>query len=149
MTKPKKRALGGSVTVDGVALVWEVKSEPAWGTSHGDIGLRISIMKYDVPVVYPYALGYTPCVLLLMFFNVWGYLEANEDKILIQQRITRGRIADAEVGITKRPSWWSKACGDHHLDDLQQLRGMVEENNIHSNQQAKRNRQIEVASFFL
>jgi hypothetical protein len=47
MTKPKKRALGGSVTVDGIVLVWEVKSEPAWGTSHGDIGLRISIMKYD------------------------------------------------------------------------------------------------------
>ena len=47
MTKPKKRALGGTVTVDGVPLVWEIKSEPAWGTSHGNIGLRISVMKYD------------------------------------------------------------------------------------------------------
>jgi len=47
MTKPKKRALGGTVTVDGVPLVWNIKSEPAWGTSHGDIGLRLSVMKHD------------------------------------------------------------------------------------------------------
>lgn len=47
MTKPKKRALGGVLTVDGTPLVWEIKSEPAWGTSHGDIGLRLSVMKYD------------------------------------------------------------------------------------------------------
>jgi len=102
-------------------------------TTAASWNFNISIIKYDVPVVYPYALGYTPCVILLLIFNVWGYLESNEDKILIKQRITRGRIADAEIGITKRPSWWSKARGDHHLDDLQQLRGMVDENNIHSN----------------
>lgn len=47
MTKPKKRSLGGVLTVDGTPLVWEIKSEPAWGTSHGDIGLRLSVMKYD------------------------------------------------------------------------------------------------------
>jgi hypothetical protein len=47
MTKPKKRTLSGLLTVDGIPLVWEVKSEPAWGTSHGDIGLRLSVMKYD------------------------------------------------------------------------------------------------------
>ncbi|HEY2008984.1 MAG TPA: hypothetical protein VGH23_08350 [Rhizomicrobium sp.] len=39
--------MSGRLTVDGVALVWHVKSEPAWGTSHGDIGLRLSVMKYD------------------------------------------------------------------------------------------------------
>jgi hypothetical protein len=47
MTKPRKRALGGVVTVDGTQLVWEIKSEPAWGTTDGDIGLRIRVMKYD------------------------------------------------------------------------------------------------------
>src|SRR5215475_11088979 len=47
MTKPKKRTLGGRITVDGIALIWTIKSEPAWGTSDGDIGLRISVMKYD------------------------------------------------------------------------------------------------------
>lgn len=47
MTKPKKRALGGVVTVDGIALIWNVKSEPAWGATDGDTGLRLSVMKYD------------------------------------------------------------------------------------------------------
>lgn len=47
MTQPRKRNLSGTIQVDGVPLVWRVKSEPAWGTSHGDIGLRLSIMKQD------------------------------------------------------------------------------------------------------
>ena len=47
MTQPRKRNLSGTITVDGIPLTWNVKSEPAWGTSHGDIGLRLSIMKYD------------------------------------------------------------------------------------------------------
>ncbi|MFO1246901.1 MAG: hypothetical protein U1E93_01480 [Alphaproteobacteria bacterium] len=47
MTKPKTRGIGGQLTVDGVPLIWTIKSEPAWGTSHGDIGLRLSVMKYD------------------------------------------------------------------------------------------------------
>lgn len=47
MTKSKKRNLGGIVTVDGIPLTWEIKSEPAWGTSHGDIGLRLTLMKHD------------------------------------------------------------------------------------------------------
>ena len=47
MTKPKTRGLGGTLTVDGIALIWSVKSEPAWGTSHGDVGLRLSVMKHD------------------------------------------------------------------------------------------------------
>lgn len=47
MTQPRKRNLSGTITVDGVPLIWSVKSEPAWGTSHGDIGLRLSVMKHD------------------------------------------------------------------------------------------------------
>jgi hypothetical protein len=47
MTKSKKRGLGGRLIVDGIALIWNVKSEPAWGTTHGDIGLRLSVMKHD------------------------------------------------------------------------------------------------------
>jgi hypothetical protein len=39
--------MGGQLTVDGIALIWNVKSEPAWRTSHGDIGLRLSVMKFD------------------------------------------------------------------------------------------------------
>src|ERR1700750_1157284 len=40
-------------------------------TAAASWNFNIRIMKYDVPVVCPYALGYPPCVLLLMFFNVW------------------------------------------------------------------------------
>lgn len=47
MSGKKKRDIGGIVTIDGVPLVWSVKSEPAWNTSDGDIGLRLSIMKHD------------------------------------------------------------------------------------------------------
>ena len=47
MSQPRKRNLSGIVQVDGVALTWHIKSEPAWGTSDGNIGLRLSVMKHD------------------------------------------------------------------------------------------------------
>ena len=47
MSQPRKRNLSGIVQVDGVPLTWYIKSEPAWGTSDGDIGLRLSVMKHD------------------------------------------------------------------------------------------------------
>ena len=47
MSQPRKRNISGTITVDGTPLIWRVKSEPAWGTSHGNIGLRLSVMKYD------------------------------------------------------------------------------------------------------
>jgi hypothetical protein len=85
----------------------------------------ISIMKYNVPVVYPFALGYGPCLLFLALFNFWGFVNQNEDRQLIKQRIERGRAADATLGIAAKPNWWSKVRGDHHLDDLQRLRNLV------------------------
>ena len=47
MSQPRKRNISGTIMVDGTPLTWSVKSEPAWGTSHGDIGLRLTIMKHD------------------------------------------------------------------------------------------------------
>jgi hypothetical protein len=47
LTKPRKRNLSGIIQMDGVPLIWTVKSEPAWKTGDGDIGLRLSIMKHD------------------------------------------------------------------------------------------------------
>jgi hypothetical protein len=47
MSGKKKRDIGSVITLDGVALIWSVKSEPAWNTSDGDIGLRLSVMKHD------------------------------------------------------------------------------------------------------
>src|ERR1700761_9439592 len=47
MSGRKKRDIGGIVTVDEVPLQWSVKSEPAWNTTDGDIGLRLSIVMHD------------------------------------------------------------------------------------------------------
>jgi len=43
----RKRDIGGIVAVDGVPMRWSVKSEPAWNTSGGNIGLRLSVMRHD------------------------------------------------------------------------------------------------------
>lgn len=87
----------------------------------------ISIYKYDVDTVWPYTLGYGSTVLLLVIFEVWGYIDENEDKILLQQRRDRGAAADRELGIVAKPSWWSKHWGDSHLSDEQRLRIMTTE----------------------
>jgi len=42
-------------------------------------------------------------------------MEENEDKQLLKQRIERGLAADAEIGIVRKPNWWSKARGGNHL----------------------------------
>ena len=43
----KKRNIGGVLTVEGVALRWSVKSEAAWKTTDGNIGLRLSVVRHD------------------------------------------------------------------------------------------------------
>lgn len=47
MSGKKKRDIGGIITVDGEPLRWSVKSEPMRGTTDGDIGLRLSIVRHD------------------------------------------------------------------------------------------------------
>ena len=43
MTKRRKREITGKLTVDGVVLCWEVRSEPQFNTTDGDIGMRLTI----------------------------------------------------------------------------------------------------------
>jgi hypothetical protein len=43
VTKRRKREITGKLTVDGVVLRWEVRSEPQWNTTDGDIGMRLTI----------------------------------------------------------------------------------------------------------
>lgn len=88
---------------------------------------NISIMKYDVSPGWPYGLGYGPSLLIIIIFNVWGYIDRNEDLQLMEQRRTRGRATDAELGIVKKPAWWSKVRGDWHLTDEQRLRNFTTE----------------------
>ena len=98
----------------------------------------ISVMKYDVTVVWPFGLGYTPVVVVLYILIIWGFMEPNEDKELIKQRMVRERSADEELGYSKKPSWWSKARGDHHLDDMSRLQDLVADTNVTSNTQRNR-----------
>ncbi|KAF2086325.1 hypothetical protein K490DRAFT_44412 [Saccharata proteae CBS 121410] len=103
----------------GIRLAYAIAS--AWLFS-------ISILNADVDPVWPYALGYGPTLLLLILFNVFGYVDENEDRILLSQRRDRGRDADMSLGYVKKPSWWSKAHGDSHLDPDQRLRALASEN---------------------
>ena len=48
MTKRRKREIHGTVTVDGVRMGWEVRSEPQWNTTDGDIGMRLTIQAEGV-----------------------------------------------------------------------------------------------------
>jgi hypothetical protein len=47
MSGKRKRAVGGIVMVDDVALRWSVRSEPQWNTVDGDIGLRLSVVTVE------------------------------------------------------------------------------------------------------
>ena len=48
MTKRRKREITGKLTVDGVVLCWEVRSEPQFNTTDGDIGMRLTVQAEGV-----------------------------------------------------------------------------------------------------
>lgn len=96
----------------GIASAWE------W---------EISVLKYDANPAWFYGAGYAPSVLIIMIFNIAGYIDENDDKAIVKQRAERGRSADAELGIVKRPAWWKKRDGDHHLTDEARLRALTTE----------------------
>src|SRR5260370_31576056 len=45
--KRRKRSLEGLITVDGIALSWQLLSEPQWTTQHGAKGLCVSVRTED------------------------------------------------------------------------------------------------------
>jgi Protein of unknown function (DUF2434) len=79
-------------------------------------------MNINVNIGYMYGLGYAPILLILLILEIAGYFDGNEDKMLITQRRNRGRQIDNEIGIVKKPNWWSKMS---HNDSMQEnLRNM-------------------------
>jgi hypothetical protein len=48
VTKRRKREITGKLVVDGVVLLWEVRSEPQWNTTDGNIGMRLTIQAEGV-----------------------------------------------------------------------------------------------------
>lgn len=87
----------------------------------------ISPLKFDGDAAWLYGLGSGPTLLIILIFEIWGFLEPNEDRALLKQRAERGRVADSELGIRKKPSWWSKWSGDQHWTNEQRLRALTTE----------------------
>lgn len=107
-----------SILVLGIKVAYTIASAWEW---------NISVMKYDVSPGWPYGLGYGSTLLIIIILNIWGYIDRNEDLQLMEQRRVRGRAVNAELGIVKKPAWWSKARGDSHLSDEQRLRNLTTE----------------------
>lgn len=95
----------------------------------------ISPLKFNGNPGWLYGLGYAPIFLILIILNLYGYLEPNEDRDLIRQRVERGRVADEELGITRKnrkPHWWKRSRTDYApptvgLDADSRLRTLVAE----------------------
>lgn len=74
---------------------------------------QYSVVKADGPVPIIYGWGYG-CPLLILFIQIlYGWASPNEDKELIRLRRERGQASDRELGITRKPAWWSRVRGDH------------------------------------
>lgn len=87
----------------------------------------LSIFQEDVMIGWPFGLGYGPILLITLVFEIAGFVEENEDKKIIAQRRERGQMFDQELGIVKKPSWWSRNWADRYKTDEQRLRGMTTE----------------------
>ncbi len=87
----------------------------------------ISPLKYDVNAGWMYGLGYAPAFLVILVLNIWGYIDPNEDRELLRLRALQGRAADAELGLTQKPSWWSKLHGGYHFGAEQRLKALTTE----------------------
>jgi hypothetical protein len=49
----------------------------------------------------------------------------------MKQRTERGRAANLDMGLVYKPSWWSKGTGKAHASEMERLRNLVADTNIH------------------
>ncbi|KAF2400090.1 hypothetical protein EJ06DRAFT_46318 [Trichodelitschia bisporula] len=115
---PTKLFLG--IMVSGIRVAYALASAWVWD---------INLLNMEVAPGWPYGLGYAPVLLIFIIFNIFGFIDDNEDRIIIKQRRERGRTFDAELGIKYKPNWWSKMNGNykHAMTPDERLRAMVEE----------------------
>lgn len=108
----------------------------------------ISPFKFDGNAAWLYGLGIAPAFLIILIFEICGFLEPDEDHALLQQRVERGRVTDSALGIRqKKPNWWSKLPRDQHWTNEQRLRALPTE--IGGGRPTTRNmeRNIELSSY--
>ncbi len=87
----------------------------------------ISPLNINGNPAWIYGLGWSPIALIFLINEVFGYINPNEDRDLIRQRRIRGAEIDRELGITYKPTWWSRLNGDHNLDVHQAIAKNVRE----------------------
>ncbi|KAI5288128.1 hypothetical protein KEM54_005449, partial [Ascosphaera aggregata] len=78
---------------------------------------RYSPVRQDTDTGILYGLGYAPALLIIIILNLWGFLEKNEDKLLIRQREQIALHLDNVLGIDRRsakPAWWQRMRPDYH-----------------------------------
>lgn len=101
-----------------VVILYDIASSFVWS---------VSPLKFDGDAGWMYGLGHAPIFLIIAIYEIWGYLNPNEDRALLKQRAERGRAVDAELRLAKKPSWWSKMSGDRHLTNEQRLKALTSE----------------------
>lgn len=107
-----------TITLLLVVVLYDIASSFVW---------NVSPLKFDGGAGWMYGLGNAPIFLIIAIYEIWGYLDPNEDRALLKQRAERGRAVDAELRLAKKPSWWSKMSGDRHLTDEQRLKALTTE----------------------
>jgi hypothetical protein len=108
-----------SLSIIAVRIGYAIAS--AWNWS-------ISPYRVGVGIPWLYGLGYGPALILLVVLNIYGFVEQNDDRVLIYQRARRSEVADRELGITgvsRKPSWWSKSHNKAEASAEEMLREMA------------------------
>ncbi|PSN62876.1 hypothetical protein BS50DRAFT_577760 [Corynespora cassiicola Philippines] len=107
-----------NITLLAVRLGYGVASAWFWD---------LSIQQDGVNIGWPFGLGYGPILAIILIYEIYGFIEPNEDKVIIQNRIARGRMHDEELNITRKPNWWNKNFGNRFASDDERLRNMIDE----------------------
>lgn len=66
----------------------------------------VSPLNLNTDVAMMYGLGWAPIALILIVYEIFGYLDPNEDRELKRQRRVRGSEINRQLGITPKPHWW-------------------------------------------
>jgi Protein of unknown function (DUF2434) len=75
---------------------------------------------------FQYSLDYLTALMIIIHSNIMGYLNDNDDKILLRNRAARGQAVDGQLGLQNanvKPPWWSRSTSrrgkpkrDHDLE---------------------------------
>lgn len=87
----------------------------------------ISPLKLHPELGYMYGLGWGSIAAIFLVQEVAGFFNPDEDRELIRQRRVRGQEIDSEMGIVKKPHWWSRLHGDVNLNVHDQIARNVRE----------------------